>query len=635
MAEKAITADRRHAAAGGLVEAALREDAGAWWETRGKIANKANEVVTPVMNFLQNRVLAVVVRCSAIGLPVRVILLKPRQKGSTTFSAALMYHALRRKRTAACIIGGQYSQTRKAWAMMQTYLKNDATKWGNTGEINEEQGRFSHGSTLEPETAKDYDAGRSGTVQFLLATEVARWASEGVADAKTVLAGILKCVPLLPETTVVLESTAKGASGDFYTRWSAAVPAEEFLAGRAVGPGQYVAVFAPWFEFEDSALRLTAEQKREVEATLDAEEWYRGERELLENFGQKEAATGRVTRLGGSVTGSDVWEQLAWRRWAIAEECSKDVEVFNEDYPESAEKAFLRSGRMRFNAAGVRAMGRRAELKAVMHGVLDPVPGDGRSAWHIWRDVAKNEATMWCWEKPMNGRKYLVTVDPMTGATQTGGKDPDCHAVLVLRSGYFEAGRGWTRPAVVARVAPPCRWDVDVLEEAVWRLACWYGGTRPVTVVPEVNMDRGLIELMKLRGAGNIYGRKLFNRREGKETDALGWQTTTATRETAIELVARAVREWDREGEGVDVWCPHVLAEMGKFTVKESGRSEAEAGAHDDDVLALGIGLATLGSAVTRHEARFLRAMPAEIAEGLARERAGALRRGEGEAQYA
>lgn len=607
-----------------IISEAVRNNSGAWWETHGRIANKAGEVVTVMMNHLQVTMESVRLEFVRRVLPIRIIQLKPRQKGSTTYSTGLCYHTLRRKRTAACVIGGQYSQTKKAWEMMKLYLKLDSFDWKGHGTINEERGTFSNGSMLEPETAKDFDAGRSGTLQFLLATEVARWAQEGAANAKAVLAGLLKCVPPLPDTVVVLESTAKGASGDFYTRWLNALDAEEFLAGAELKPGQYVRVFAAWFQFEDSAVRLTDEQKRRIEATVDAEPWYLGEQELIATYGHR--GEDGVWRLGSVVTGCDGWEQLAWRRWALEEECSKDIDDFNEDYPESWEKAFLHSGRLRFNRHGLKAMKARAATREMMPALFEEQRVKNR---FVLRAVAKEEAKFWVWERPLPGRRYLVSVDTMTGASQVGGKDPDCHSVLVHRAGYFESGRGWTRPAVVARIAPPCRWDIDVLERAVWALACYYGGQSACMIVPEVNMDRGLIELLKLRGA-NVYVRTFFNKREFKETDAHGWLTSPATREMSIDGLAKAIREWDKDGEGIDLWCPHLLEECGNFVVKENGRSEASDGHHDDDVMSCAIGRATIGSATVYTEPVFVRPLPADLQK--AEERA--LRGGRGRSQY-
>lgn len=602
------------------LDSIIREDPGAFIEIHGSIVLKDGSVVLPGevrLNHMQQQMTRVRARCQELGIPIRILNLKPRQKGSTTFSGGWCYHDMRRKRTSACVIGGQYSQTTNAWEIIQHYHRKDAFEWGNHGSINTERGEFSNGSKIVPETAEDPEAGRSGTFQFLFATEVARWAKDGVKEASKILGGALKCVPLLADTVVILETTAYGASGDFYNRWLDAVDAEDFLAGKDIVPGEYVRIFTPWFVFEDSAVRLTPQQKIEIQNTLDAEPWYHGERELIQLYGNSNAG---FTRLGDVVQNYDVWDQLAWRRLAIKTECKKDPEIFNEDYPHSWETAFLKSGRRRFNSVGLKQLEAKTRTKATIHGVLDEQRG---SEGVVWRNSDELEARFWKWEEPRVGRHYLICADPMTGATQTSGDDPDCHGVFVLRKGYFEHGRGWVPPAIAARIRPPCRWDIDVLEEQVWRLARYYGGRRGCLIVPEMNMDRGLVELLKMRNA-NIYVREVFNRTEQTTTKAYGWMTTPQNREMLIETMARAIREQNTEGEGIDCYDPHFVTEAKNFIVKESGRSEADTGHHDDDILSVAIGLTVIASATELIEEYFARPLPPDIQRWEERNRAGA-----------
>lgn len=124
-------------------------------------------------------------------------------------------------------------------------------------------------------------------------------------------------------------------------------------------------------------------------------------------------------------------------------------------------------------------------------------------------------------------------------------------------------------------------------------------------VVPEMNMDRGLVELLKLRGDVDIYQREMFNRREQVRTTALGWMTDTRTRPMIIEGLARMVREAGRGqvGEGIEIRCPWALKQMRNFVVKPNGRAEAASGHHDDDVLALALGSYCLDSAIPWQEA--------------------------------
>lgn len=590
------------------ISALAKEDAGVWFETFGKIwpKNRADGLLTPTQNFLQKKIQDVVNKFEELGLPIRIMGLKPRQKGSTTYFGAVDYHHMRRKPSSACVIGGQYDQTASLWDMLQTYNTHDKLDWGNEGTINEAAGKWTNGSQLKPETANDSLAGVSNTFQVLHCTEVARWAKYGVRDAATVLTNILKCVPLLPDTLVILESTAEGNSGTFYERFQRAVDAESFLSGAVkIRAGDFVRVFAPWFEFSDSAIRLTQGQKDEMERTMDSDPEFDGEKMLIETYGK--VGVDGVLRLGSSVKDFDVWEQLAWRRYAIHEECEKDKAIFDRDYPHSWQDAFLKSGNLRFNAAGIQAIRKRMKLRAPMYGLLEDSTGR-----IVFRQTEKNEAKYIVYERATPGRRYIMSIDPMTGASQVTGEDPDEHSVFILRDGYWDGEGKWNRPATVGRIIP-CRWDIDVVAEASWKLARAYGDSSGCKIVIEMNKDSGITEYLKDKGA-DLYEREVFNQREYKTTKAFGWLTTPKNRETWVEALARAIREHNTVGDGIDIFDEHAVVQCENFVRKENGSSAAGAGHHDDDISSIGIGMVLLDHATSYFPNRGGEGLPPDLA---------------------
>lgn len=604
-----------------MLDRTIRADTGAWFETHGRIwpKDRSGGMITPRRNCLQERIGAVESKMEADGLPVREVVLKPRSRGSSTYFSASGYTRARRKSVAGVIIGGEYTQTDELWKHWQAYQANDGFNgWGNTGEINERVGKWSNGSTLKKETARDEHAGIAGVYQFLHVTELGRWKNEGKASAGNVLANILKCVPNLPGTMVVLESTAEGDTGEFPEKWRQAIPADDYLSGRVTPkPGDYIAIFAAWFEFDDSAVRLTEEQKREVEATLDANPVFGvggEERKLISLYG----VTGGdgVVRLGAEVAGFDVWEQLAWRRQAILNDCKRDWRIFDRDYPHSPAAAFQASGKGVFVASQLDAVEKAGAKHSATHGCVDRVGGVGSP--HLnqptrvsFRATPEFEAWATVFEKPTPGRRYLVIVDPATGSERATGEDPDRHSAIVLRAGQFIEDRdGWLPPCVVARVKPPCGEPIDVLADWVDRLSWLYGRC---TAAFEIN-NSGLA----LYEASKPWGTPLYERditpyrREGPAVKRVGWETTEPTRKFLVETLQRAVRELGTDGEGVIIPCPHMMAEMRKFVIVK-GKAQAGRGAHDDDVLALGIGLCLQSSATVFNPAIERRILPAHI----------------------
>ncbi len=559
-----------------LAEAVVRSTPAVWFECFGAIKPKVGEILKwPDLkpNYLQRLESDVVHWCLVHNRPCRIIKLKPRQKGSSTFSVANAFMYLSNMRGTGAIIGGAHAQSTNLFRMLKTYAENDEffKSLGNPCKVLDREARWANGSIMEQLTAKNGEAGRSGTYQVVIATEVARWAEEGVANAKDLLSGLLKCVADEPLTLIELESTANGASGDFYERWQGGITFDELKSGK----DGYVKLFAAWYQFSDSVRDPKLEEGREQCVPPDRVE------ELRAKYGLND------------------W-QIAWMQWAVREECSKDWDMFCEDYPFDAESAFRTSGRRRFNVQVLDKMSKAASLYPPDTGCIDQTP-DG----YVWRPCDPDEARVIRWEAPRENLRYLLSVDQMTGESQSGGADPDNHAAGVLRAGYYDAERGWVPPRLVARLVDDwgmwirrrkyeLRWDIDVLEEEVWRLAQYYGNC---IIVPEVNMDRGLIELLRLRPCANIYMRRLFNRRDQTEQKSYGWKTDTTTREMMIENLARAIREYGKQSEGIEIHCPITLDELKSFIVRRNGRSEAMHGKHDDTVIQLAIGLITISSA--------------------------------------
>lgn len=562
---------------------ALNLSTSTWLEMHGAIKPKVGTLLRPPdlkANYLQRQESAVLTYCLLNKRPCRILKLKPRQKGSSTFSVANLYRMCGLTYARGLVIGGAHFQGANLWKMLKTYAENDTYDRSPKCTVLDREARWANGSEAERVTAANGEAGRSGTYQVVIATEVARWAEEGVANAADVLAGALKCVADKPMTLIELETTANGATGDFYERWLRGITFEQLKSGM----DGYVKIFAAWFQFADSVRDPKLEE---------------GQEQCVP------ASTVEDLRRRYKLTGS----QIAWMQWAVREECKRDFDVFCEDYPFDDESAFRTSGRRRFNATNLSKMKEVADTTLPAFGVIE-LQKDGNAERSLWRPVPDVEARVLRWEQPQSKYRYLLSVDSMTGISQVGGKDPDNHSVGVIRQGMWKQGSGWFPPKLVARLIGDwsewtrnrhyeLKWDIDVLEEEIWRLAQYYGNCM---IVPEMNADRGIVELLKLRGRANIYQRELFNQREQKREKALGWFTDVRTREMIVENLARAIREQGKEGEGLEILCPITIAEMQAFIVKKNGRSEAMGGKHDDCVMQMAIGLMCLDGATTYHE---------------------------------
>ena len=564
-----------------LVKTAVRWDFLAQFEGFLKIEDKAKgDLVHPRANIHQQRLAAVDAAAMRLKRPCRIIGLKPRQKGSSTASVGMGHVRLKAKRAKGLIAGGAHFQGQNLFGMLNTFATTDELDPGEC-KVMDKEARYKNGSLMQRITLATESPGRSGTYRFMLVTEAALLARDGVANADNVLDGLLKCVPYEAETTIILESTAYGANGYFYDVWQGSITLEEFEAGKS----GYVKVFSAWYEFEDS---------RRDPASVGITGWGSLNSSEVAYFEDLR------DRLGVDVE----LEQMAWVRWALKEECKGDWDKFKQDYPSDDQTAFLTSGRSAFSAESIKHQEQIAKIRPCEFGVLEYREGADRMQWV---STGENQAQCVRWETPRIGCHYTISVDTMTGAEQTGGDDPDSHSILVHREGYLQHGK-WHEAALVMRnILVPgqkpgsmcCWWNIDVVEEVVWRMARYW----QAVVIPEMNMDRGLVELLKLRGDVDIYEREMFNRREQVRTKALGWMTDVRTRPMIIEKLIATLRESGRGeiGVGYEVRCPWIIQQLKNFGTKANGRMEALVG-KDDDCLSLAIGNYTLGAGVPWRE---------------------------------
>lgn len=535
-----------------------------WCEAFAKIKAK-NTFLEPLhLNLMQRQMADAIGWCLANDKPIRLIVVKPRQKGCSTFSVAAMYWLMNLMVIEAVLIGAEYSQTDNLMEIFKRYGANDNFDWQHDQNIMEKSARFGNGSRLQRETANDEKAGRSGTFNFLCATEVAYWAESGVANASKVLAGIMNCVPDLAGTCVILESTANGPTGAFYDKFMGAVTLEDFKEGRE-GNG-FIQIFAPWFAFDDSWRNLTT---HEAAAVMDS--YTDGERAMVSEYGLKP-------------------EQIAYYRRVLEEKCDNDLSKMQMDYPSSIAEAFHASSNQRFHSVGLQLMRSKAAQDRWQWGTLE-----GQDRDFVWVNTEEGNARLALLENPKEGCRYCLALDPMTGATQTDGDDPDYHAGIVLRSEYYDAFQRYHPPKEVARLHPDCQWDIDLVEEWVWRLSQYFGNC---LIIPEINMDRGLTQGLSRRGA-NVYERQTDDDRgdvrSPKPSGKLGFNTRAGykegTRNWILETLAKYIREY-RDGEpGIEAH-PHTVQELHHFIINpKSGKAEAASGKHDDSVIALAIAL--------------------------------------------
>ena len=343
-------------------------------------------------------------------------------------------------------------------------------------------------------------------------------------------------VPYLPETTVILQSTANGIGGEFYE-----------LCQRARDPlnaGGWQFLFFGWLEHP---IYSTPFESRDAAVAL-AKTCNQEEKELH------------------SLHGATL-EQLNWRRMKIATECRGDVDIFHQEYPTTPEEAFLASGRPVFDHKALMRMpiadGQPGELK---------MEDDGGPIKRITFFPQHNGA-LTIWRRPQSGRRYVAGGDPSKGidvSTEKRGRDPDYSV------GFIADGDSGEQVALLrARIRPVA------FAEYLALLCRWYNWA---FLVPEAN-DAGFIEALVRTGypLECVYQRqRLPTDRRSAEIQEIGFETTGQTRDWLVGAAEDAIRQ-----QTITIVSNVVLNECIRFVIKPNSKKEHQEGAHDDCVLAL------------------------------------------------
>jgi hypothetical protein len=532
----------------------VRLDAEVWFSTYGTIKNKRGQIVkAPKPNVLQRRMFAYYRECQAKREPCKMVVLKPRQKGASTCSQALVYHHFCKfKDLNGSLMGDIQGTSDKVYEIFRRFAENDDFPWfGDVAAVESNQAEgitLLNGSFYGKETAGSKNAGRSGTIQVGNLTEVAFWNNAGHTDPA--LAYLQSLYDEEDVSLCVADSTPNGPSGWFYNTCTAAMNQEN----------DWKFIFAAWFEFEDSIIPFrNAEHRREFESSLTDEE--------IQEQEKYECGL----------------EQMLWRRRTLMDKCDGDTDKFRQEYPSDPIECFLKSSRPRFNAESLTELERAC---------VPPIRGD-LTIQENQRKVAFTPNTHGLhkvWEQPRPGCSYLIAVDTCTGEDQQVGgisADPDYHSAQVWRAGYMDHNATWHKPMMVA--LHHSRLDMAYLTDEVAAMSMWYGGC---IVIPEVN-NSGLALVKFLREMSvPMFQRKKFNDSSKMTEKFFGWVTDRQTRKTVIDELARAILE-----QSVHIPCKDIIKEFKTFVINNKGKPVAAPGHHDDHVLAAAIAVFNMDSA--------------------------------------
>ena len=445
---------------------------------------------------------------------VRAIILKARQQGISTYCAGrVFWKSYFTPHTRSVVMAHDSATSDALFNMSKNLIKN------MSGELTPEEQRSNAkeiiiSSPVMPSdavasyrlyTAGSPEAGRGTTPTIAHLSEVAFWQHD-----EKILAGLFQGISQAAGTEVILESTANGAQGEFYRLWRGAV----------AGENEYLPIFLPWF--------LTPEYRRTAPEgiELDIEE-----EKLQEKYDLD-------------------LDQLYWRRLKIAE--GGELK-FKQEYPASADEAFIVSGSNVFNVEKLDA--------------LIPQPHMRRSEWCPSSKMfdEHREGHLYIYDYPEWESPYVIGADVSLGVGQ------DYAAAVVMNTNY----------EIVAHYRnnriDPAQWG-----ELLFYLGRYYNNA---FLAVESN-SMGIATLQKLDSMEyiNLYRQTKVANVSNEEGERLGFRTTSATKPAIIGNLKNLI-----ENEEIMIPSPQIIQELKDYIATDTGKTEAAPGCYDDSVIALSI----------------------------------------------
>lgn len=481
-------------------------------------------------NPAQKKFLTKVKELFFAGKPVRMIVLKARQAGFSTAIEAVIYAFVSRMRGVnAMVVADDLEGANYIFEMQKLFQEClDKHLRPRTKASNEKKLGFAGlNSQILIDTADNANVGRKFTIQFAHLSEVSRYPK----SLEDMLSGLGHAVPHAMGTMMFLESTANGYN-EFYDLWVKAIN----------GKTDWIPFFSAWFENPENSLPLEGGQPYPIEnvrfvTPMEKDNFLTGEKELKIKYNLTD-------------------EQINWRRWDLVNNCSGDINKFNEDNPSCWEDAFVATGNLFFNREAL-----KQQLIKNPLAVGNILKEDGR---YIFREDPAGLFKFY--EFPKRGEQYIVAGDSAEGL-----EHGDKSAGIVINK------RTNKTACVYNHNIPPERFEEDLI-----RMGNFYNEA----VIACENKGYGYAVNQGLyKHYGKIY-RRINSKKGPKEpTMELGFNTNSVTRPQMLAQLSEEITEGSAELLDIDL-----IGQCWTFINNaKRGQPEAEKGKSDDLVMCMAI----------------------------------------------
>lgn len=526
------------------------------------IQTKARKLVKFKMNRTQRAAMAILRNLKKEKKPVRIICLKTRQGGFSTFTEAFLFHdTISNANTNSLVCAHELSSSKHLFQMTKRFYENlpedeqPPVLYSSRQEMAFEglNSRFMVDTANKKATLEGTEAGtlgRSFTIQNAHCSEIAFW-----MNAEVVMDALMAAIPDHIHTSIFIESTGNTTGDYMYKEWDRA----------RSGLTDFVPLFVPWFWVEEYTRPLSSPYPPFTERN--------GKNELeLTNYEIDLVEKDKVN-----------FEQINWMRWKVANSFRGDTPSFQKNFPSSEDEAFSGTHSPYFDMGKLRELLKSAEPATkignfTMKDPIEPDYDDFEPFPKLKLEFVRSKTGfLSIWANPVKGEEYLIGADVGEGIAIESGR----------RVGSYSAGVVFNRRTKMQ----PATWhghlDPDSFGDELYKLGHFYN---TAWIVCEVN-NHGLTTLTRLKRLGypKIYYRYALDEKLRRKTKKIGWNTTLMNRDFALDFLVTLVREGC--GEILD---PKLLRECLTFVknMRKNGRGEPASGCFGDLVMASAVGLA-------------------------------------------
>jgi len=351
-------------------------------------------------------------------------------------------------------------------------------------------------------------------------SEVSSW-----PFADEVISGLIPTIPKTQKSLIVYESTAKGIGNFFHAEWERAEN----------GESNFYPFFLSWFDMPEYLHPFFSPKERHIFGEKLNDE----EKELMSNF-------------------SLSLEQLYWRRLTIAD-LKGDTELFRQEYPSTAEEAFIVSGVPVFD---------RKKLRVMAQKTTEPeFRGDvGQNNF-----MPNDQGSLKIWLKPQKNQAYSLGVD-----VADGGEGGDYSCIQVWKK--------LPSPYTAEQVA---EWHGHLDPYNFAHVTASIGKYYNEALIGVETNAHGLATLNELqRNYWNLYRQEHFDRYKNSRVNKLGWETTNRSKKMLISFMTHCIQDLS-----VIIHSKDLIRECMTFLRNAQGTADAQSGGHDDRIMSGMIGL--------------------------------------------